>query len=696
MRPILRHMSSASGSSKRQRSIRAKLLWASIGPTALVVLVVAAISAEALHRHMLRDAKEVLEWEARSLASWVETDIARNFQVSQAILATQTDAGGMFGKREESTALLRAILDSAPQITGVSIVYDHGVDGNDASMLPANGVDERGRFTPYWFRDWNNGNAIGFKAVTGMEESLFYRGPKENWEKRRDASTMLTEPYDYEGKLMVENMTPIIREGRFVGVVGADRALEDIQAEVDRRARDLSVDIFLVTTRGNVVVASDGTGRAYSEDPTLWRTRPLEETGLEPIRQELAQLASSPGTRELDDPGAGGESFFTAAAIPTGKWTLYMSVPSDRVLGPITASVLQTLGAGAVGVLVSVLLVFLAVRPIVARVVAAASRAQQVSSGNLDLEQLAVDQTDETGALLASLDRMADDLSTLVGQVREAGLQIDSTSQQLSAGAQRQEEVVASFGSSSTEIAAAARQITATSQELAREMDAVSARAQTAAEGARDGSARLDAMGGAMQSLNEATAGIADRLATINEKASTIGQVVVTITKVADQTNLLSVNAAIEAEKAGEYGRGFLVVAREIRRLADQTAQATVDIERMVKDMRAAVSSGVMEMDRFADQVRHHAGEVHGISARMGGVILSVEENSRSFGTVRDGMQSQATGAGQICESMEVLSSNARTTASVVTEFAAAASKLRSAVGTLRTAVAAFHLRGDR
>ena len=66
-----------------------------------------------------------------------------------------------------------------------------------------------------------------------------------------------------------------------------------------------------------------------------------------------------------------------------------------------------------------------------------------------------------------------------------------------------------------------------------------------------------------------------------------------------DQTNLLSLNAAIEAERAGESGLGFAVVAREIRRLADQTSVATLDIERMVKDMTTAVASGVMGMDHF-------------------------------------------------------------------------------------------------
>ena len=104
-----------------------------------------------------------------------------------------------------------------------------------------------------------------------------------------------------------------------------------------------------------------------------------------------------------------------------------------------------------------------------------------------------------------------------------------------------------------------------------------------------------------------------------------INLVVTTITKVADQTNLLSINAAIEAEKAGEYGLGFLVVAREIRRLADQTAVATLDIERMVKEMQYSVSAGVMEMDKFSEQVRQVVSEVGTIGGQLGQIITSVQ-----------------------------------------------------------------------
>ena len=106
-----------------------------------------------------------------------------------------------------------------------------------------------------------------------------------------------------------------------------------------------------------------------------------------------------------------------------------------------------------------------------------------------------------------------------------------------------------------------------------------------------------------MRQLVESAGSISSELATIREKADNITQVVTT-TRVAGQTNLLSTDAASEAEKAGEHGRGPLVVAREARRLADQTAGATLDIENMVRLMQDAVSAGVMQMDKFGDEVR--------------------------------------------------------------------------------------------
>ena len=173
----------------------------------------------------------------------------------------------------------------------------------------------------------------------------------------------------------------------------------------------------------------------------------------------------------------------------------------------------------------------------------------------------------------------------------------------------------------------------------------------------------------------------------IFEKASSINAIVDTITKVSDQTNLLSVNAAIEAEKAGESGRGFLVVAREIRRLADQTASATLDIEKTVQQMQAAVSGGVMEMDRFSEQVRRGVINVSEVGQRLTQVIDQVGSVESSFGQVTEGMQSQVQGAEQIRQAMDALTVNASRAQEATSEFSRASVSLRESIMALRKVI---------
>lgn len=138
--------------------------------------------------------------------------------------------------------------------------------------------------------------------------------------------------------------------------------------------------------------------------------------------------------------------------------------------------------------------------------------------------------------------------------------------------------------------------------------------------------ANISRMDDSMGYMEQASRTIAEKLQEIHDKAQNITSMITTITRVADQTNLLSLNAAIEAEKAGEYGRGFAVVAQEIRRLADQTAVATLDIEEMVQVMQAAVSAGVGEIEHFVQQVAQSSENIGRVSQQLTGIIEQVQQ----------------------------------------------------------------------
>jgi methyl-accepting chemotaxis protein WspA len=277
---------------------------------------------------------------------------------------------------------------------------------------------------------------------------------------------------------------------------------------------------------------------------------------------------------------------------------------------------------------------------------------------------------------------------SLVTRLQRSSVALMSTATQIAATSKEQQATVTGYSASTTEIAAAVKEISATSQELQSTLEQVSGVAASAAGLAENGRSGLDEMDGTMRQLSGATSSISSKLAVIREKANDINLVVTTITKVADQTNLLSVNAAIEAEKAGEYGLGFLVVAREIRRLADQSAVATLDIEQMVRHMQAAVSAGVMEMDKFTEQVRHGVEAVGTINQQLGQIIEQVQELNGRIESLNEGMRSQSQGASQISDAMTQLTDGARQTAASLKEFNSATESLRDVVAGLREELA--------
>ena len=301
-------------------------------------------------------------------------------------------------------------------------------------------------------------------------------------------------------------------------------------------------------------------------------------------------------------------------------------------------------------------------------------------------------ERDETRKLLSAVCDMTRNLNSLVGQVQKACVRFASTSTEIAASSREQEATVNEFGATTTEIVSSSKQISATSQQLVETMKQVSDVSERTALLADSGQSGLIGLGSTMQRLQEATRSISAKLAIINEKTNNINQIVVAIAKVADQTNLLSLNAAIEAEKAGEYGLGFSVVAREIRRLADQTAVSSLDIEKMVKEMQSAVSSGVMEMDKFTEEVRQGVENAGTIRQQLEKIIQQVQSMPPLFDDVSQGMDGQAQGARQISDAMIQIHEAARQATESLQEFNEATEQLQASAQDLQQEISIFRV----
>lgn len=325
-------------------------------------------------------------------------------------------------------------------------------------------------------------------------------------------------------------------------------------------------------------------------------------------------------------------------------------------------------------------------------------RLQNMASGDLRVKKEEMDDVDypqnssETGQLLNALNNMRKSLDSLIGQVQLSGIQVTSSTTEIAASARQLEATVAQQAASIREVNATNKEITSTSEDLMQTMGGVSKTVSDTATMAETGREKLNRMQSSMREFIDATGYISSKLGVINEKANKISGIVTTINKISDQTNLLSLNAAIEAEKAGEYGKGFSVVAREITRLSDQTAIATKDIEYMVKEMQSSVSSGVMEMDKFAEGVRRGVVSIETIGEQLGQVIDQVKTLSPRFEVVNKGMHMQVESARQISEAMEQLLTAADQTKDSLSEYKRVTEQLNAAVQVLQNEVSRFKL----
>ena len=344
---------------------------------------------------------------------------------------------------------------------------------------------------------------------------------------------------------------------------------------------------------------------------------------------------------------------------------------------------------GAVTLLIGILFSWAVARSITRPIAQAAKVAAVVGNGDLS-SSMDFESGNELGILARGFNHMIKALSKLVGQVQTSGIQVSTSVTEIAATAKQQQATATEIAATTSEIGATSREISATSKELVKILNDVSSVAAKSADLAGSGQAGLLRMEETMGHVMDAARAFNAKLAVLNEKAGNINQMVTTIAKVADQTNLLSLNAAIEAEKAGEYGRGFAVVATEIRRLADQTAVATYDIEQMVKEIQSAVSAGVMGMDKFSEEVRNGMHEVQQVGTQLSQVIQHVQALAPRVGAVSEGMQAQSTGAEQISQALAQLSEAAQQTVESLRQSSQTIDQLKQVATDLRSGVSRF------
>lgn len=213
------------------------------------------------------------------------------------------------------------------------------------------------------------------------------------------------------------------------------------------------------------------------------------------------------------------------------------------------------------------------------------------------------DSTDETGQLLLSMSNMAENLKKLIGEIKSTSDNVASASEQLSASSSEMSKGVLDQSDRSNQIATAATEMSQTVIEIAKNTSTIANSANDASRVARDGEAIVEKSIVEVQEIAATVKESTDLMVSLSGRSKQIGDIVNVINEIADQTNLLALNAAIEAARAGEQGKGFAVVADEVRKLSERTAKATSEIGSMIGLIQDEIEKTVSSMEGVSRKV---------------------------------------------------------------------------------------------
>ncbi|XJP91595.1 methyl-accepting chemotaxis protein [Pseudomonas sp. B21128] len=417
------------------------------------------------------------------------------------------------------------------------------------------------------------------------------------WYKGAESSSTstLTEPYidAATGQLIISVATASKKSGQSVGVVGGDLSLQSLVDTLAARDFDGMGYVFLVSADGKILVHPDkalvmkSLKEAYPQDTPR-------------ISSDFSEVTVDGKTRIV--------TFAPIKGLPSVNWYIGLSVDKDQAFAMLsefrTSAVIATIIA--VGIILALLgmLIRILIQPL--HVMTRAM--EDIADGEGDLtKRLTIVNNDEFGVLGTAFNRFVErihgsirEVSSATGQVNEVALRVVAASNSSMYNSDQQ-------ASRTSSVAAAINQLGAAAQEIARNAAQASNQASDARGLAEDGQQVVDRSIKAMNQLSSMLSASSSNIESLNSKTVNIGQILEVITSISQQTNLLALNAAIEAARAGEAGRGFAVVADEVRNLAHRTQESAQQVQTMIEELQVGARESVSTM---SESQRHSQDSV--------------------------------------------------------------------------------------
>lgn len=352
---------------------------------------------------------------------------------------------------------------------------------------------------------------------------------------------------------------------------------------------------------------------------------------------------------------------------------------------------LVLLGSGAAAVILGLLAVFYLSRNFATRLNRVADTMSRVADGDLSV-QLKIYASDEIGELGKSINRMLASTVAMIGDIKRTATELSVSADQMTTVnqqiAQSSEEVAAQTGT----VATASEEMSSTSMEIAQNCSLAAESSRQGSKLAIEGVSVVQETVAGMNRLAEKVKRTASTVESLGTRSEQIGEIIGTIEDIADQTNLLALNAAIEAARAGEQGRGFAVVADEVRALAERTTRATKEIGEMIRTIQQETKGAVASMQEGVQEVERGTKDAARSGEALGNIRNQIDAVSRQIDQIATAAEEQMATTNEITGNIHQITAAVQQSAGSAQDSAFAAKKLQDHAGELHRLVGHFNV----